>query len=106
MSRQVIVRSKEQYWKDYILTGLSNKLSKEMIRQQLLDAFEKEIFGLIALRTNTDDWRNLPETPKNKATIVNIMKQAQNKWVSLCIEAARYKETKGIILPSDLEKIQ
>ena len=103
--RQVIVRTKEQYWKDYILEGLSKKLSKEMIKQQLLDAFRKEIFGLITMRAKVDNFADIQETPENKKMIENVSKQAQNKWISLCIMCAHFEETKGLIMPSDIEKI-
>ena len=105
MGKQVIVRSKEQYWRDYILTGLANHLGKETIKNQLLDAFRREMFDLIAIRTNIEDIDKVPETLRNKKTVENIARQARNKWVSLCIMCARFKETHGIILPSDIEAI-
>lgn len=105
MGRQVIIRSKEQYWRDYILSGISKGLCHATIKEQLLEAFRKEIFGQITLRMNTDDLNKVPETLKNKKTIENIAKQSQNKWISLCIMCAGYKETKGLIMPSDIETI-
>ena len=105
MTSKVIIRSKDEYWRSYIIKGLAEKLSKEQIKRNLLDAFSKEIFGQITLRTKTDDWSSVPETPEAKKAVENIAKQAQNKWISLCIMCARYKETHGLILPSDIETI-
>ena len=105
MITKVIIRSKEEYWRSYILHGLADKLSKEQIKNNLLDAFRKEIFGQITMRMKVEDWSNVPKTPEAVKMVENIAKQAQNKWISLCIMCARFKETHGIILPSDIETI-
>lgn len=105
MIRHVVIRSKDEYWRGYIVKGLAEKKSKEQIKQNLLDAFRKEIFDQIAMKTKTEDFDKVPETPEMKKAVENIAKQAQNKWISLCIQCARYKETHGLILPSDIESI-
>lgn len=105
VANRLVVRTKEQYWNDYIIRGLSRKQSKQMIRSSILDAFQKEIFGLICMRCKVGDWKDIEETPENKRIVENATKQAQNKWISLCIMCAQYKETRDLIKPNDIMEI-
>ena len=103
MGRQVIIRTKEQFWKDYVLEGISKKLSKEQIKANLLNAFRGELFGQITMASpegliNADD--------QTKRKVSNIIKQSGNKWKSLCMECNKYRETRGMIKPSDVLEIE
>ena len=105
MARQVIIRSKDQYWHDYILEGITKKLPHERIKQNLLDAFQKEMFGQLVIHCNVGDVADVPDLSKRTIFATNLFKQTKNKWDSLCKMCSQYVETMHLITPSDIEEI-
>lgn len=99
--RQIIIRTKQQYWKDYILEGLSKNLPTERIRQNLLDAFRKEIFDQIMMHCDATN----PQGISDDTAVINICKQAENKWRSLCKMCSQYIETRSMIKPNDIREV-
>jgi len=91
MSENMVqIRSVKQYFNDFLVEGLkhSDKVSASdvlMIKQQILDAFRKEIFEQIAFKlghgidiTNRDELASLEP-------VQNILKNSFRKWKRLCI---------------------
>lgn len=100
--QQVVVRTIDQYWKDFIVEGISKKEHKEVTKKKLIEAFQTEMEGLIVMRTGCDNLNVIPKTPENKRRIDNVFKQAMHKWQMLCGRCNKYYETKGMIKVSDL----
>ena len=59
MQEQVTVMSAEAYFQKYAVNGIGKGADRWMIKRQLIDAFRKEIFGLVAMRTK----KNLEDIP-------------------------------------------
>ena len=90
MNDMVQIRSVKQYFNDFLVEGLKNNthISESdvlMIKQQILDAFRREIFGQIAFKlgheindANRDELANLEP-------VQNILKNSFRKWKRLCI---------------------
>ena len=104
MGRQVVVRTKRNYWHDYILQGLSKNLSREQIRNNLLDAFRKEIFDQISMFVEPANLQGAD--PGVQKRVANIIRQTSNKWKSLCKMCNEYRETFNMIKPSDILEIE
>ena len=100
MPEMVRIRSAEEYLIEYGRDGIGKGADKWMIRRQLIDAFHKEMFGLISLRSKKDPEEGDPET---KRIIANVTKDTQRKWVKLCKMFDQYKETRGILEKDDLK---
>lgn len=102
MENQVVVRTVQDYWKEFILAGLKDHKSKEDIRKDLVDAAFEEMHGLMCFRLKVDDLRLAQPTPENKRKVENVTKEMFKKWCRLCGMCDLYLETVGIIKPDDL----
>lgn len=104
MIEQVVVMTAEQYFKKYAVDGIGKGADRWMIRRQLIDAFQKEIFGLVAMRAKKKFEDIPPEGDPEALRIAhNVIKDATKKWIKLCNMFAMYNETKGLIGPNDLK---
>jgi hypothetical protein len=93
------------YMQKYAIDGIGKGADREMIREQLLDAFRKEIFDTAMIMVNPMVFANDYEvTEKDRLKLDNIIKNANNKWKSLCKEFSKYKETCNLIYEDDLMK--
>lgn len=99
MEEMVRVRSAKEYFNEYALNGIGKGADKWMIRRQLIDAFQKEMFGLITIRIRKD----IPEGVPAIGIIRNVTSDTQKKWVKLCNMFAQYKETSGLLSIDDLK---
>lgn len=90
MTEMVQIRSVKQYFNEFIVGGLKgNQKIQEIdlirIKQQLLDAFQKEIFSQIAFKLGPEA-ANLSRNDLAKIdTVNNILVQSFRKWRRLCI---------------------
>lgn len=102
----VPIRSVKQYIREFIYEGMyKNHARAELVHDQLLDAFQKEIFGQLMFRFKDVDILSKPDEEVNEATreqIRHILDNANRKWRRLCIELSRFKETYALILPGEL----
>ena len=104
MQEKVIILSAEQYFNKYAVEGIGKGSDRWMIRRQLIDAFHKEIFGLVAMRTKKPYADILPEgDPEAMKIAKNIIHDATHKWVKLCKMFAKFKETAGLLNENDLK---
>ena len=108
MAEMVRVRSAEEYFKEYGLNGIGKGADKWMIRRQLIDAFQKEMFGLITIRIGKDIPEGTPTVgdPRAVEIIRNVTANTQKKWIKLCKMFAMYKETRGLLSIDDLKEVQ
>ena len=102
MADQVTVRRIADYWDEFIKDGLAKGLKKEDIRNKLVDAFRKEMFGLMTMRLKVEDLREAPQTEKNMRKIETVTRETFRKWNNLCALCRRFRETKDLIRPEDL----
>ena len=105
MTDMLTIHSWRHMWDYYIVDGLRKGVKREEIRQNLIDAFRKEIFGQMMFRMKVDDLKQAQETPENVGIVTNIVVQARKKWVALIKMCNRYQETKDPIRESDLRGI-
>jgi len=103
MADQINVLSAEQYFQKYGRDGIGKGADRWMIKRQLIDAFRKEIFELVALRTK----KNYDDIPENDPEAIriskNIIHDTTMKWKKLCKMFSMYKETSGLINLNDLK---
>ena len=104
MQEQVIVKSADQYFKEYAVDGIGKGADRWMIRRQLLDAFRREMFGLITLRTkkNYDDISQ-EDDPESAAKARNVIRDEIKKWKKLCSMFEKYTETRNLLSINDLK---
>lgn len=104
MEEMVRVRSAKEYFNEYGLNGIGKGADKWMIRRQLIDAFQKEMFGLITIRMRKDIPEGVPAigNPRAIEIIRNVTADTQKKWVKLCNMFAQYKETRDLLSIDDL----
>ena len=106
MNEQITVLSAEQYFKKYAVDGIGKGADRWMIKRQLVDAFRKEIFGLITMRVKKSigSVYDIPdEDPEASRIAKNVIHDTTMKWKKLCGMFAKYKETAGLIDIKDLK---
>lgn len=102
----VPIRSVKGYLKEFGIEAIGkNHADPKLVKQQLLDTFQKEIFGQLAMKFGDPEllaYDIEAVDPETKRQVDNILSNSVRKWKRLCIEFAKYKETHSLILPSDL----
>lgn len=95
MNEMIQIRSVKQYFNDFIveeLKGLKKVREVDLIpvKQKILDAFKKEIFGQIIFKLG-DDAKTMSKDDLAKLDVVNnILVQSFRKWRRLCILCGEY----------------
>ena len=95
MNEMVPIRSVKQYFNEFIVKGLEGKQKVDQtdlipIKQNILNAFKKEIFGQIYFRLG-DDAKTMTKDDLAKVEAVNnILQQSFRKWRRLCILCGEY----------------
>lgn len=104
MSEILRIRRAEDYFKEYGVNGIGKGADKWMIRRQLIDAFHKEIFGLVAMRAKKN-FKDIPPEgdPEAIRIVKNVVHDTQKKWEKLCKIFAQYKETMNLLEIDDLK---
>lgn len=85
MTEMVPIRSVKQYWNEYIVNGLGKGVRKEIVKGQLLDAFQKEVFGQVAFKLGVNTATMDREDLAQLDGIQNILHNSFRKWRRLCI---------------------
>ena len=104
MTEILQIRSAERYFEEYGRNGIGKGADKWMVRRQLIDAFHKEIFGLVAMRAKKN-FKDIPPEgdPEAIAIVKRIVHDTQKKWEKLCKMFAKYKETRNLLEIDDLK---
>lgn len=89
------IRSVKQYFNDFIVEGLKNNKNPTssdilMIKQQILDAFRKEIFEQIAFKLGPEAKEMTRNDLADLEPVNNILKNSFRKWRRLCILCSEY----------------
>ena len=102
----VPVRSVKQYFKEYGVDAIGKKhADPDLVKQQILDAFQKEIFGQLTMKFGDPELlaKDISMVdPETKRQVDNILSNSVRKWKRLCMVFAQYRETHNLIFPSDL----
>lgn len=100
------IRSVKGYIKEFGIDAIGKKhADPDLVKQQILDAFHKEIFNQLTTMCGDPDLfaRDVSQVdPEVKRKADNILSNSIRKWKRLCIEFSRYKETYNLLFPSDL----
>ena len=106
MEQMVPIRSVKAYLKEFGFEAIGKRhADPALVKQQLLDAFHKEIFGQLAMKFGDPEllaYDIEAVDPETKRQVDNILSNSVRKWKRLCIEFAKYRETHNLLLPSDL----
>lgn len=103
---KVVIMTAEQYFEKYAKEGIGNGADRWMVRRQLIDAFHKEIFGLVTLRTKIlcNSINDIPEgDPEAMRIAKNVIHDTTMKWKKLCKMFSMYIETANLLKPEDLK---
>lgn len=102
----VPVRSVKGYFKEFGIDAIGKKhADPDLVKQQILDAFRKEIFGQLTMRFGDPNLlaKDISSVdPETKRQVDNILSNSVRKWKRLCMVFAEYKETHNLLFPSDL----
>lgn len=103
MQEMVKIRSIKEYFDAYAVNGIGKGMDRMLVRRQLIDAFHKEIYGLVAMRTKKQ-FNDIPKEGDPEAIRIarNVVKEVTKKWVGLCKEFEKYKETCGLLKYDDI----
>lgn len=90
MSDMVQIRSVKQYFNDFIVKGLKDNPNIQevdliRVKQQILDAFRREIFGQIAFKLGPEAASMSRDDLAKIDTVNNILVQEFRKWKRFCI---------------------
>ena len=100
------IRSVKGYVKEFGIEAIGKKhADPKLVKEQILDAFHKEIFGQFTMKFGDPQIlaKNISDVdPETKTKIDNIISNSVRKWKRLCIEFAKYRETYNLLQPSDL----
>lgn len=100
------IRSVKGYVKEFGIKAIGKKhADPKLVKEQILDAFHKEIFGQFTMKFGDPQIlaKNISDVdPETKTKIDNIISNSVRKWKRLCIEFAKYRETYNLLQPSDL----
>lgn len=107
MAEQFVrIRSVKEYFKEFAVEAIGKKkASPDLVRDQLLDSFRREIFDQLTLKFKdpyilAKDASQIDDDTKEKVN--NIISNTVRKWKRLCIEFSKYRETFNVIMPGDL----
>ena len=102
----VAVRSVKCYLKEFGIEAIGKKhADPKLVKQQILDAFHKEIFGQLAMKFGDPELLAFDieaVDPETKRQVDNILSNSVRKWKRLCVEFSKYRETYNLLQPSDL----
>lgn len=109
MSERIVpIRSVKQYIREFIYEGIIQKgMKPEMVKEQLLDAFQKEVFGQIVLKYHDAAILSRAENmvdPAVREGCRHILENANRKWKRLCMETAGFGKTRMLLDQDDLMK--
>ena len=98
------VLSAEQYFDKYARNGIAKGMDRILVKNQLIDAFRKEIFGLITMRAKKQ-FDDIPpdDDPEALRIARNVIKDTMNKWKKLVAMFEMYRETSGLLTVDDLK---
>lgn len=101
----VPIRSVKQYCREFGKAIISDGAKPSMVKEQILDAFQKEIFGQITMKYHDANLLAKSEDSVDEATregVRHILANADRKWKRLCTLFAEVPQLRTLIYPSEL----
>lgn len=93
------------YMQKYAIDGIGKGADKNLVKEQLLDAFRRETFDTAIMMVGPSVFSDSYEpTEKDRNKLNNVIKNVNRKWKSLCKEFAKYRETENLIFEDDYAK--
>lgn len=106
MNDMVPIRSVKQYIKEFIVEGMGkNRAKPDMVREQILDSFMKEVWGQIVFRYNDPTLLSRSAESvddKTREGIRHILDNTQRKYRRLCLELSKHPATYSLLNPDEL----
>lgn len=105
-TEMVPIRSIKQYLREFGYEALvKNKANRSLVKEQIIDAFQKEIFGQIVFKYHDAAILSRPTEQIDEKTrdgVRHILTNARWKWKRLCGEFNKYRETRDLISEDEL----
>jgi hypothetical protein len=100
----VQILSAAQYFEKYGKQGIGGGADRWAVKRQLIDAFRKEMFDLVAIRTGKNLKDIAPEGDEEASkTAKKVIHDTVMKWRKVCAMFAQFKETANLIELKDLK---
>lgn len=100
------IRSVQGYFKEFAIEAIGKKKQdRELVKYQILDAFQKEIFGQIVDKFGDPNMlaKDVDSVdPEVKRGVDNILKNSLQKWKKVVALFGKYRETANLIYEKDL----
>lgn len=103
----VRILSANDYFEEYGRNKLYKQgVSKDIVRQELVNEFHNEIFSLVAMRAKKQ-FKDIPKEGDPEALRIarNVIRDETKKWLKLVRMFETYQETSGVIHPEDISMI-
>ena len=107
MIENIRIRSAQEYLEEFGREKIfEQKMDRLIAKKELIDAFHKEIFGLVAMRAKKR-FSEIPKEGDPEALRIarNVVKDETKKWIKVCKLFDSYQETSGLIHPEDISII-
>lgn len=102
MSDMIRIRSIADYLQEFGNDGVGKGVPVAQVKEQILDAFRKEMFDQICWKTKVEHWQDAEPTPENEKIVQNIFRQTYKKYLGVVNAFNRYAETYNMLKPDDL----
>lgn len=100
------IRTITEYLQEFGNDGIGKGVPVATVKEQILDAFRKEIFDQITWKLKISDIQEVKETPENRKIVENIMKNTYKKFIGVIKAFNRFRETLNMLRPEDLQILQ
>lgn len=107
MATEIVpIRSIQQYLREFGYEAIvKNHADRRLVKEQIIDAFQKEIFGQIVFKYKDAALLSRPDEQideKTREGVRHILSNAKWKWKRVCAEFNKYRETKDLISEDEL----
>ena len=107
MATEIVpIRSIQQYLREFGYEAIvKNHADRGLVKEQIIDAFQKEIFGQIFFKYKDAALLSRPDEQideKTREGVRHILSNAKWKWKRVCAEFNKYRETKDLISEDEL----
>ena len=105
-TEMVPIRSIKQYLREFGYEAIvKNHADRGLVKEQIIDAFQKEVFGQIVFKYRDAAILSRPNElidDKTREGIRHIISNARWKWKRVCAEFNKYQETHDLIHEDEL----
>lgn len=106
MSEMIRIRSIKEYFNEFGVEMVGKGKPTDFVKAQIVDAFRREIFDQIFWKLKITDMSEAEQTPENERIVENIFRNSYKKWLGLIKLFDKYRETRGMLKPEDLNPFE